>query len=211
MKNEQFKKRRPLKKYFALFPLIFLAIMAHRLSGFSLQNVQEKREIRGVPQDSAPLLAPRTAVRLSVLSQQSWTDTGYKVLEGQEIQFQASGVISLQAGNPIAFPCGPEGLNMLTFQKPLREENIGALIGKVVQVVGVQVDEKTGEEKPIENERLFFIGSRNRVRLPLSGRLYLGINELVVGDNQGEYSVLLFLLNTFTNRDDRMELPNSDF
>ena len=187
---------------FAMIVLACLAGLTQPGRGLLQQDVQVKRDIHGLPDETAPLLAPRTAIRKAVLSQQSWTDTGYRVLEGQEIQFQASGVISLQKGNPIAFPCGPEGLSMLTLQKPLREENIGSLIGKVVQLVGIDVDENTGEETRIERESLFFIGAKKRVRIPLSGRLYFGINELVVEDNDGVFNVLYFLLNSFTNRDE---------
>jgi hypothetical protein len=203
MKKERYKKRTGKILFLALMVMAFLAGIFQWGWSLNRQEAQEKREIFGIPQETAPLLAPGTAVRMTVLSQQNWTDTGYRVLEGQEILFQSSGVISLQAGNPIAFPCGPEGLNMLTLQKPMREENIGSLIGKVVQVVGIEVDERTGEETPIEKEMLFFIGPRNQVRIPLSGRLFLGVNELVVGDNQGVFSVLLYLTDTFTNREDR--------
>jgi hypothetical protein len=163
------------------------------------QDVQEKQqkeeipEIQALPIDAAPLLAPRQAVRAVVPSNQEWMDTGYRVLEGQEIQFQASGVISLQKGNPIAFPCTPDGLSLKTVQQPIREENLGALVAKIVQLVAVEVDEKTGEETRFEEEKFFYIGSRNRVSMPLSGRLYLGVNELVVVDNEGVFEVVFFL------------------
>lgn len=163
------------------------------------QDVQEKKEteereeIQLLPQDTAPLLAPRQAVRVAVVSSESWTDTGYRVLAGQDVQFQASGVISLQKGNPIAFPCSPEGLPIKTVQQAFREENIGALIGKVVQLVALEVDEETQEETRYEEEKLFYIGANNRVTMPLSGHLYLGVNELVVVDNDGIFNALFFL------------------
>jgi len=169
------------------------------------QDVQEKQEteehieIQALPQDTSPLLAPRQAVRVIVLSSESWTDTGYRVLAGQDIQFQGSGIISLQKGNPIAFPCSPDGLRtpdglpLKTAQQPFREENIGALIGKVVQLVAIEVDEETGEETRFEEERLFYIGARQKVTMPLSGHLYLGVNELVVVDNDGSFNTIFFL------------------
>lgn len=58
-------------------------------------------------------------------------------------------------------------------------------------VVTVIKDEKTGEEKTEEVAEFFFIGARNRVAMPTKGRLFLGINELVVGDNVGEFTVLI--------------------
>jgi hypothetical protein len=157
------------------------------------QETEEHQEIQPLPADRSPLLAPRQAVRVVVLSSENWTDTGYRVLAGQDVQFQASGVISLQKGNPIAFPCTPEGLPMKTVQQAFRDENIGALIGKVVQLVAVEVDEKTGEETRFEEEMLFYIGAKNKVTMPLSGHLYLGVNELIVADNDGVFNSLFFL------------------
>ena len=176
--------------------LIFLSVMAWNIFSQEVQEKQEteeQQEIQPLPEDTSPLLAPRQAVRISVLSSESWTDTGYRVLAGQDIQFQASGVISLQKGNPIAFPCSPEGLPMKIGQHVFREENIGALIGKVVQLVAIEVDEKSGEETRFEEELFFFIGSSNNVKMPLSGHLYLGLNELVVIDNDGIFNTLFFL------------------
>ncbi|MFC2161737.1 hypothetical protein ACFLRX_08820 [Acidobacteriota bacterium] len=157
------------------------------------QEPEEHQEIQPLSVDTSPLLAPRQAVRVEVKSNQSWTDTGYRVLAGQDVEFLASGFISLQKGNPIAFPCSAEGLSIPTVQKPFRDENIGALIGKVVQLVAIEVDEKSGEETRFEEEVLFYIGTRNHVTIPLSGHLYLGVNELVVVDNDGVFNALFLL------------------
>ncbi len=176
--------------------LICLSMMVWNLFSREVQEKQETeeyQEIQPLPGDPSPLLAPRQAVRTVVQSNVSWTDTGYRVLAGQDIQFQASGVISLQKGNPIAFPCSPDGIPIKTVQQAFREENIGALIGKVVQLVAIEVDEESGEETRFEEEMLFYIGSYNNVKMPLSGHLYLGVNELVVIDNDGDFNTLFFL------------------
>ena len=62
-----------------------------------------------------------------------------------------------------------------------------------MRLVAIEVDEESGEETRFEEEELFYIGSRNRISIPLSGRLYLGVNELVVVDNEGIFEVLFFL------------------
>lgn len=121
-----------------------------------------------------------------------WTDTGLDVLTGQEVSFRARGKVTLQVGNPQA-DCGPGGYDLKTVQQPLPENNLGSLIGKVVISVTVEVDEESGEEKREEVSRLFFIGSENKVQLPASGRLFLGINENVIGDNAGEFTVTLLM------------------
>ena len=117
-----------------------------------------------------------------------WVDTGLDVEAGREIVFLASGEISLQVGNAEA-ACGPAGLDLRSMQQPIPDRNLGALVGKVAQVVGVRKDEETGEEIPDEIVRLFYIGPDSVCAMPLSGRLYLGVNENVIRDNAGEFSV----------------------
>jgi hypothetical protein len=117
-----------------------------------------------------------------------WTDIGLEVAAGQELVFRAQGKISLQKGNPEA-ECGPDGYDLRTIQQPLLEKNLGVLIGKVVLSFTVTVNEKTGEEKRQEAAQAFFIGSENLVEMPARGRLYLGLNENVSGDNAGEFKV----------------------
>jgi hypothetical protein len=130
-------------------------------------------------------------LEISVLSQTGWTDTGLDVEEGQEIVFRAVGQISLQKGNPVTY-CGPDGYNYQSLQQPLQDENIGALIGKVYFLISVEVDEETGEEIRNDREEIFHIGSAKRVTMPMDGRLYLGINENLVADNDGAFHVLVY-------------------
>ena len=129
---------------------------------------------------------------ITVMSNAGWSDAGVEVYEGEVLLFQAEGVISLQEGNPIAY-CGPEGYDLQTVQQPLRERNIGALIGKVVKLLSVELDKETGEEIRHEQVEYFYIGKERRVTMPLTGHLYLGINETVFGDNSGAFRVTVFL------------------
>jgi hypothetical protein len=118
----------------------------------------------------------------------AWTDTGIEVVQGQGIEFAAEGTLSLQRGNPQA-DCGPDGYDLRTIQQPLTDRNLGALIGKVVIGVTVIKDKETGQEKTEEAAEFFYIGARGRVDMPAKGRLFLGINEFVIGDNAGEFTV----------------------
>jgi len=127
---------------------------------------------------------------IAVPAQIAWTDTGIEVEEGEEFVFEASGKISLQAGNPEGF-CGPEGLDLKTFQQPLVEERLGMLLGKVARLISIEIDPQTKEYRKIEEVRLFPIGRSGQIRMPISGRLYLGINENVVEDNSGEFLVVI--------------------
>lgn len=120
-----------------------------------------------------------------------WVDTGIDVMQGEEWAFRATGRITLQRGNPAA-ECGPEGLDFMTVQQPVPDRNIGALIGKVAQLVSVRVDESTGEEIRDEIISVFYIGPENDVFMPIRGRLYFGVNENVVQDNGGSFTVSIF-------------------
>ncbi len=128
--------------------------------------------------------------KVTVAANQAWTDSGLDVLKGQEFYFLAEGTISLQKDNPIA-DCGPEGLSMKTRQQPVPDQNLGALIGKILEKVEVITDKQTGEKTQKEVGQEFFIGKENKIALPIDGRLLLGINELVVGDNTGHFEVTL--------------------
>ena len=144
-------------------------------------------------------LEPGRIYRITVPGTVHWTHTGVDVKAGQEISFEAEGVISLQRGNPVAFPCGPGGFDLKTIQQPLRRENIGALIGRIVLLISVEVDEETGEETRNEIIKEFFIGEQKQVMMPIDGSLLFGINELVVEDNFGEFKVEMKLLDNVSS------------
>ena len=131
--------------------------------------------------------AARTVV-VAVAGNAAWTDTGLEVASGEMISFQAEGSITLQKGNPEA-ECGPGGYDLQTLQQPLTGRNLGSLIGKVVIGVTVLVNEQTKEERQEEAAVFFYVGAESRVEMPAKGRLFLGINENVIGDNAGEFRV----------------------
>ncbi len=125
----------------------------------------------------------------------AWTDTGLSVQKGQEYYFQAEGSVSLQKDNPVAV-CGPEGLALRTMQQPLLDQNLGALICKVREKVEVSEDKRSGEKVERDIGEVFFIGKENRIVFPAAGRLVLGVNENVIGDNDGAFDVRIYLKRT---------------
>jgi len=129
--------------------------------------------------------------KVTVAGNAGWADTGLDAAQGDEFFFKASGEISLQKGNPSA-SCGPAGLDLMTTQQPILNQNLGALIGKVAQLVSLRTDEDTGEEIRDEIVEYFFVGAEGRVTAPIRGRLYLGVNENVFKDNGGEFTVLIY-------------------
>jgi hypothetical protein len=148
--------------------------------------------LAAIAQETAPLAGSepgeaRTVV-VAVAGADAWTDTGLEVASGDMISFKAEGNITLQKGNPEA-ECGPGGYDLQTLQQPLTGRNLGSLIGKVVIGVTVLVDEQTKEERREEAAVFFYVGAESRVEMPAKGRLFLGINENVIGDNAGEFLV----------------------
>jgi len=143
------------------------------------------------PQDQAVVATPPPLERsIAVAADAGWVDTGIDVEPGQEIRFAASGEIDLQRGNPEA-KCGPGGLDLFTVDQPVPNANLGALIGRVAQLVASRVDEDSKMEIRDEIFVLFLIGPENSVTVPIKGRLYLGVNENVLKDNGGSYTVVV--------------------
>lgn len=127
---------------------------------------------------------------VAVAAEAGWVDTGIDVVPGEVILFRASGEVNLQRGNPEA-ACGPDGLDLVTVDQPIPDANLGALIGKVAQLVASRPDEGSGREIRDEVFVLFLIGTERAVVAPFKGRLYLGVNENVQKDNAGEFSVFV--------------------
>lgn len=127
---------------------------------------------------------------IAVAGDAGWVDTGIDVGPGDELRFTATGEINLQKGNPEAV-CGPAGIDLVTVDQPVPNVNLGALIGKVSQLIAKRVDDDSGAEIADEAFVLFLIGAEATVPAPFKGRLYLGINENVLKDNGGTYSVVV--------------------
>ena len=120
-----------------------------------------------------------------------WTDTGIAVKEGQEFYFEAEGTVSLQKDNPVA-SCGPEGLSLRTMQQPMSDQNVGCLIGRVLERTEVVEDRDRGEKTVREFGPMFAIGKEARLAMPASGRLLIGVNENLTKDNDGAFIVSIY-------------------
>ena len=96
-----------------------------------------------------------------------WTDTGLTVRAGDSISIEANGSIQMSGNRrDTAAPAG-SGRNApgaLVSNAPA-----GVLIGRI------------GNGAP------FAIGARRTVRAPVSGRLFLGVNDDYLDDNSGQF------------------------
>jgi hypothetical protein len=119
--------------------------------------------------------APGSARSVVVPSNVQWTNTNITVAKGQSLRFESSGEIRLSfAGDDVASPAGAL-IQRFADKAPMPKVRAGALIGRV----------GTGEP--------FTIGDTSSpLRMPASGRLYLGVNDDHVPDNSGNFVVKIW-------------------
>lgn len=128
------------------------------------------------PTTPAPSAAPTTVVtagatEIVVPAAQQWTPTGITVQRGQIVTFSATGEVN--PGGDVAVPAGSTSGKRPTAAAPIPSALTGALIGRI------------GNGQP------FGIGNQTSVPMPDSGQLFLGINDDYLGDNSGEFRVVV--------------------
>jgi hypothetical protein len=114
---------------------------------------------------------------VTVYANQAWTDTGIDVEPNTTYEISAEGVIDIGNGARSG-PGGNREANVRTSTYPMNDVPVGALIGKIRYRDG-------------RDSNYVFIGSRGA---PTSepneyGRLFLGINDDYLRDNNGSYRV----------------------
>ena len=111
---------------------------------------------------------------ITVPANQLWTPTGIRVNQGDRLQIQASGQISLRPNDPKDVAIPPGSLQQrYAPNSPMPRAFAGALIGR------------------IDSGQPFGIGNQTSIVAPASGMLYLGVNDDVVSDNSGQFSVTI--------------------
>jgi len=114
-----------------------------------------------------------TAGRTVVVSaRERWTDTGIVVRRGDVLTFQADGNIQLSSdSNDTASPTGSASGRRAP-NSPVNTHPAGGLIARL------------GNSAPV------YVGDRaNPLRAPVAGRLFLGVNDDHLADNNGEFRV----------------------
>ena len=114
----------------------------------------------------------RTAKTLQVPANLAWRDTGLDVRAGDELIVRATGEIQWTGRAADRADAQGSLTGGVTDGAPLPLVAAGALIARVGQSQPFPVIERDG-----------------RVRMPRSGRLYLGINDDNVSDNRGAFDV----------------------
>lgn len=102
-----------------------------------------------------------------------WTDTGINVRAGDTLTFDAEGRIRI-SDNPGDFAAaGGSATGRRAVDSPIPSAPAGGLLARI------------GNSSPV------YVGERRALRAPVSGRLYLGVNDDHLADNQGEYRVIV--------------------
>jgi hypothetical protein len=108
-----------------------------------------------------------------VAGNRQWTPTTIRVNQGDALRLDATGEIHFSSNaNDRAGTAGSPELRYLA-GAPLPKALAGALIGR------------------IDNGLPFGIGNQTSLIVPASGILYLGVNDDNVGDNSGQFQVLI--------------------
>jgi hypothetical protein len=110
---------------------------------------------------------------VTVPGNQQWTATGFTVKRGEVLNFDASGeVMWTPEAADRAQPAGAVNQRK-SGRPPVGAAPGGALIARV------------------DNGQPFLIGGQDRMRMPANGQLFLGINDDVVTDNTGNFTVTI--------------------
>lgn len=120
----------------------------------------------------APVVASAAGTEtVRVNPQQRWTDAVLTVRAGDTITFDASGTITMSTDhNDTASPAG-SSRGRTAPEAPVLNQLAGGLIMR------------------IDSYGPIFIGARRTVTAPVSGRVYLGVNDDHLPDNHGEFVV----------------------
>jgi EF hand len=109
---------------------------------------------------------------IRVNAQQRWTDTGVDVRAGDTITFDASGTIRMSDNQEdVATPAGSR-VGRRAPDAPILNQLAGGLIARIG-----------------DYGRSVFVGDRRTLVAPVSGRIYLGVNDDHLPDNSGEFGV----------------------
>jgi hypothetical protein len=107
---------------------------------------------------------------VQVDAQRRWTDTGIDVRRGEVLTFQSGGEITMSDASDEATPAGARSGRRAP-DAPILDQPAGALIAR------------------LDGFGPIFVGGRSTLTAPISGRLYLGVNDDHLPDNRGSFTV----------------------
>ena len=129
--------------------------------GVNRDDVSDDRDVAGTSGEMIPVSA-----------RDRWTDTGLTVRAGDSITFEADGTIQMSGDR--GDTADPAGSRRSAPEALVRNSPAGTLIARI------------GNGAP------FAVGARRTIaRAPANGRLFLGVNDDYLDDNDGEFEVMV--------------------
>jgi hypothetical protein len=138
------------------------------------------------------LAAARTATSATVMvpADQTWTDTGIALTANEQVAISATGTIEYGHGN---YPSGPAGFSFADHNRA----GTGATCGYSAYAPGTPPFPAPGVNCEAMLLRIgtsgvaFPTGTKISFASPVSGELYLGINDNIVSDNSGSWTATI--------------------
>ncbi len=144
--------------------------------GMMLAQTPASRYDAVKPASTAATAAPKGGtVELTVPGNKQWTDTGIDVAAGETLRFTAAGALRYNGREVLPDGIARGWLDMIK-AFPVTDGKRGALVGRV------------GESA---TNRPFLIGPKGERRVPVKGRLFLGINQAPTDGADGAFTVKL--------------------
>jgi len=120
------------------------------------------------PTDAPPVVS----IQVSVLGAQDWTDSGVSCAPGHTVELNASGIVLAAPTVPV----GPDGTPNPAYRpsnlQGLEAANHAALVASVDRTAPFAV-----------------VGSSATYACPAAGKLYLGVNDVGLENNSGQWTV----------------------
>jgi hypothetical protein len=120
------------------------------------------------PADAPPVVS----IQVSVLGAQDWTDSGVSCAPGHTVELNASGIVLAAPTVPV----GPDGTPNPAYRpsnlQGLEAANHAALVASVDRTAPFAV-----------------VGSSATYACPAAGKLYLGVNDVGLENNSGQWTV----------------------
>jgi LssY C-terminus len=165
----------------AVFALGVVALLASLPASLAAQLVREhaapaaRSSAKDATTASAPSGTPRLSQEVQLTGDSLWVDTGIDMQAGEKLDASATGTLRYaDQQNDTAPPGMARGFKDLLRNLPFNGAGRGALIGRI------------GDK---DTSQPFLIGAKNDVVSPISGRLWIGINQLSSDTGDGTYSV----------------------
>lgn len=126
----------------------------------------------------ASLLSSRKGSYTFKVPAGDWTDTGVTVTLGDQLDFSATGTVTISDGHSSSPDGNTRGWKDLIRQFPLNSANSGALIGRI-----------SNGDATVP----FLIGAGKQINVTTTGKLYLSVNLSSDLSGDGSYSVTMKL------------------